>query len=157
MIFLRSIIVWLAMMAAETLHGTARILWLAPYVGDLYARQLSFFTGTILILAIATLFVPWLRASRFSQLLGIGVLWAILTLAFEIGLGRLILGYSWERVLADYNLSQGGLMSIGLVTLTCSPLIAARIRGTLTTLKKSADERSIPKEHYGYENTNNFG
>jgi hypothetical protein len=130
MVYLKGIVVWFAIMLAETLHGTARILWLAPLTGDLPARQISFFTGVFLILGIATLFVRWLHASQ-SQLLIIGTLWAILTLAFEVGLGRLILGYSWERVLSDYNLSQGGLMAIGLVILTCAPLIAAKLRNRL--------------------------
>jgi hypothetical protein len=99
-------------------------------LGDVRAHQVSFVTGSILILTIATLFGRWLGASR-SQLFGIGFLWSILTLAFEIGLGRLIFGYSWDRILADYNLSQGGLMSIGLVLMMLSPLIGDKIRGGL--------------------------
>ncbi|MDX2240437.1 MAG: hypothetical protein NW224_07130 [Leptolyngbyaceae cyanobacterium bins.302] len=130
MVFLKGIAVWLVIILAETLHGTVRTLWLAPLIGDLPARQVSFFTGVGLILAIATLFIPWLHASH-AQLLKIGALWAILTLAFEIGLGRFILGYSWERVLADYNLAQGGLMAIGLVILTFAPLIAAKLNKTM--------------------------
>ncbi|WP_449416249.1 hypothetical protein [Phormidium nigroviride] len=126
-VFLKAIVVWLAIVFAETLHGTARTLWLVPYIGDLPARQISFFTGSILILAIATLFVQWLHASH-TQLLRVGALWAILTLAFEIGLGRWILGYSWERILADYNPLQGGLMAFGLVILTFAPLIATKLR-----------------------------
>jgi hypothetical protein len=127
MVFLKGILVWFGLMVAETIHGMARNLWIAPYIGDLPARQISFFTGVILILAIATLFVRWLHAST-SQLLGIGILWALLTLAFEISLGGWILGYSWERILEDYNLFRGGLMSLGLVFLIFSPLIAARLR-----------------------------
>jgi hypothetical protein len=82
-------------------------------------------------LAISTLFVRWFQASHFSQLLGIGVLWLLLTVGFEIVLGRLILDYSWEQIAADYNLRQGGLMPIGLVLLVLSPFIAAKIRGVL--------------------------
>ena len=137
MVWLKGVVVWFVIILAETLHGTARTLWLAPLIGDLPARQISFFTGVVLILAIATLFVTWLQASR-SQLLKIGVLWTVLTLAFEVGLGRLILGYSWERILSDYNLSQGGLMVIGLVILTFAPLIAAKLRNTLTNRKQNA-------------------
>lgn len=137
MVFLKGIGVWLIIIFAETLHGTARTLWLAPLIGDLPARQVSFFTGGVLILAIAALFVRWLDASH-SQLLKIGALWAILTLAFEIGLGRLILGYSWERVLSDYNLSQGGLMAIGLVFLTFAPLIAAKLRNSVSRSQRNA-------------------
>jgi hypothetical protein len=137
MSFLRGIVVWLVIMLAETLHGTARNLWLAPYMSDLSARQVSFFSGTILILAIATLFAPWLRASR-SQLLKIGLLWAMLTAAFELALGRFVLRYSWERILADYNLFQGGLMAFGLVILVFAPLIAARLRHRLVNYQRNA-------------------
>jgi hypothetical protein len=126
MIALKSIVIWLVFIIAESLNGTVRILWLEPTLGDAQAHQISFVIGSILILTIATLFVPWLQVSRF-QLLGIGVLWSSLTLAFEIGLGRLIFGYSWEQILSDYNLSQGGLMTIGLILMMLSPLIGNQI------------------------------
>jgi hypothetical protein len=80
---------------------------------------------------IASLFVRWLQASRFSQLLYVGLLWLLLTVVFEMVLGRLILGYSWSQIAADYNLLQGGLMPIGLVLLTLAPFISAKIRGVL--------------------------
>ena len=137
MSFLRGIVVWCVIILAETLHGTARNLWLAPYMSDLSARQVAFFSGTVLILTIATLFVRWLRASR-SQLLKIGILWAMLTLAFELSLGRLILGYSWEQILADYNLFQGGLMAFGLVLLVFAPLLAARLCSSLVSHQQNA-------------------
>jgi hypothetical protein len=57
----------------------------------------------------------------------IGALWLTLTLAFEFGLGR-ALGRPWAAMLADYDLSRGGLLSVGMVVLALSPLIAARIR-----------------------------
>jgi hypothetical protein len=137
MIFLRSIVVWLVFILAESLNGTVRNLWLVPSLGDFWAHQISFFTGSILVLAIATIFVKWLHATRISQLLNIGVLWLVLTLTFEICLGRFILGYSWERIAADYNLLQGGLMPFGLLLLTLAPLIAAKIRGVLPEVNQN--------------------
>ncbi len=128
-LFLKSLVVWLVFIVAESLNGTIRNLLLVPFLGDFWAHQISFFTGSILVLAIALLFVRWLNTSRVSQLLGIGVLWLLLTVAFEIALGRLILGYSWGRIAADYNLLQGGLMPVGLILLAIAPLIAAKIRG----------------------------
>ena len=138
MIFLRGIVVWLVFIVAESLNGTVRTLWLVPALGDLRAHQISFITGSSLVLAIATLFVRWLQASRVSQLIGVGVLWLLLTVVFEIALGRFIFAYSWERIAADYNLLKGGLMPIGLVLLTLSPLIAAKIRGVLLDEKQNA-------------------
>ncbi|MBD2081566.1 hypothetical protein [Leptolyngbya sp. FACHB-17] len=49
-------------------------------------------------------------------------------MTFEIVLGRFILGYSWERIAADYNLFQGGLMLMGLILLLLAPWIAAKLR-----------------------------
>jgi hypothetical protein len=128
MIFIRSLLVWLMFILAESLNGTVRNLWLIPAMGDRLAHQIAFVTGSMLIITIATLFIRWLKAQRISQLLGIGLLWLLLTLGFEIGLGRFILGYSWERIAADYNFAQGGLMPIGLFLVLLSPLIATQLR-----------------------------
>jgi hypothetical protein len=138
MIWLKSIIVWLVLIFAESLNGTIRMLWLVPTLGDLRAHQLSFVIATILILTIATLFVRWLHASHVSQLLSVGVLWLLLTVVFEIVLGRFILGYSWEQIAADYNVLQGGLMPFGLVWLTLSPLIATKIWDSLPNKNQHA-------------------
>jgi len=50
-------------------------------------------------------------------------------LAFEVLFGRFVVGVSWERLAADYNLLEGGLLPIGMLILMLSPLIAARLRG----------------------------
>ncbi|MFN7355187.1 MAG: hypothetical protein ACK5UZ_07625, partial [Pseudanabaena sp.] len=96
------------------------------------AHQISFAIGSLLIVTIATLFIGWLEASKFIQLLSIGLAWLLLTVLFEIALGRFVLAYSWEQIAADYNLLQGGLMPIGLALLVLSPFIATKIRGILS-------------------------
>jgi hypothetical protein len=138
---LKSIVIWLIFIVAESLNGTLRMLWLVPSLGDPWAHQISFVIGALLVLAIATLFVPWLRASRITELLNVGLLWLLLTLGFEICLGRFILGYSWERIAADYNLLNGGLMPIGLVLLALAPLIAAKVRGVMPSEQRNAVAR----------------
>ncbi|MDX2271539.1 MAG: hypothetical protein NW237_06250 [Cyanobacteriota bacterium] len=127
-IILKSIVIWLVFILVESLNGAARIFCLVPFLGDPLAHQVSFAIGSVLVLMIATLFIRWLHVSHFSQLLGIGILWLLLTVVFEISLGFFVLGYSWQQIGADYNLLQGGLMPIGLVWLMLSPLIAAKIR-----------------------------
>ena len=129
-VFLRGLVVWIVIIFAEVLHGTARVVWLEPLVGDFKARQICVFTGMAIILAIASGFIRWIQATSTAQLLGVGVLWLGLTVGFEILLGRL-LGLSWERIGSDYNLLHGGLMPIGLFVLTLSPFIAAKVRGTV--------------------------
>ena len=123
----RGFAVWLVIMLAESLQGTARIIFLEPVIGDFKARQLAVFTGILIILAISYFFVWFLRAKNNLHLFSVGLLWFVLTAAFEISLGRL-LNLSWERILSDYDILNGGLMSIGLLVLLFAPLIAANLR-----------------------------
>jgi hypothetical protein len=132
MIFVKSLVIWLVFILLESLNGAIRIFWLVPSLGDGRAQQIAFMTGSVLVLTVATLFSRWLQASRVSQLLSVGMLWMLLTLTFEIALGRMILGYSWEQIAAKFNVLNGGFMPFELVLLTLAPLIAAKIRGTLT-------------------------
>ena len=83
----------------------------------------------LIILAITLVFVRWIGASRSSQLLGIGVLWGVLTLAFEILFGRFVVGASWERMRSEYSILEGGLMPFEMVVLVLSPWIAAKLQG----------------------------
>jgi len=128
MVFLRAFLVWLIIVFAEFVHGAARGMLLEPYVGDFHARQIAVFTGSAIILFIAIMFVRWIDARSIYQLLGVGFMWLVLMLGFEIGFGYFFMGYSWERIGSDYNLLRGGLLPIGMVVLTVAPLIAAKIR-----------------------------
>jgi len=124
----RALLVWLVIIVAESVHGTLRTLYLAPAIGDFPARRLGVFIGTALIFLIALAFTRWIGAQSRRQLLGIGALWVALTVAFEVGLGRAVLHYDWARILADYDLSRGGLMGFGLLAMFFIPLLAARMK-----------------------------
>jgi len=131
MIMLRSLAVWLALICAETAHGILRTLFLAPLVGDFHARQIAVFTGSAIIFTITALLVKWMRATRARELLGIGTLWLVLTVLFEVLVGVYAAGYSWERVSSDYNIARGGLLPVGLLFMALSPLLAGRLRGVV--------------------------
>jgi len=127
----RAVAVWLLLMLIETAHGTLRTLALTPYLGDLYARQVSVLSGSLLILLTAYLTSHWLRAETPRAQLLVGGLWLALTLLFELGLGHYGLGYSWERLAEDYDLVQGRLLPFGMVVLTLAPWVAARLHAHL--------------------------
>ena len=129
MFLTRGLAIWLLIMLAESVHGTLRQLFLAPLVGDFPARRIAFFTGMLLIFAIAYFFIRWIAAPSVKSLFAVGLLWMILTAGFEFGLGRLVLNYSWERILEDYDVSRGGLMGFGLSFMFLAPFLAAKLRG----------------------------
>ena len=129
MYLLRGFLIWLVIVFAESVHGTLRQLFLAPVVGDFPARRISFFTGMALIFLITYVFIGWIRAENAKQLFVVGLIWAILTLLFEFGLGLFVLGYSYERMFEDYDVPRGGLMGFGLLFMVFAPFLAAKLRG----------------------------
>jgi hypothetical protein len=124
----RALAVWLLIVALESVNGTLRELVLTPAVGDLRARQIGVGIGSLLVLAVAWSTVRWIGCRTLARQLGVGALWVVLTLAFELGLG-LALGLSAERLLADYDPTRGGFLGLGLLVLLLAPLLAARLRG----------------------------
>ncbi len=129
MAWLRALAVWLSIVAAETLHGIARTLWLVPQVGDHAARQIGVLTGSLLIFLVTWLAIGWIGMRRTRTLLAAGALWAVLMLAFEIALGRTVFGFGWDRIAAEFDVTRGGLMAFGLAALLLMPLVTARMRG----------------------------
>jgi hypothetical protein len=128
MVFFRALAVWLILLVVESVHGIIRRVILEPWVGDFPARQISVFTGSLLILIVTYLFIDWIGAKTQRRLALVGMLWVLLTLAFEVGAGRIILKYSWERVLSDFNIAEGGLLAIGMLIMGFAPRIAASHR-----------------------------
>jgi hypothetical protein len=126
---IRAVVVWVLLMAAEVAHGVARTVWLAPVVGDFRARQIAVVSGSLLILTIVSLTIRWMQVPTMRLLVSIGLLWVFLTVAFEIGFGRLVMDLSWTRLASDYDVPEGGLLPIGLLVMALSPWLAARIRG----------------------------
>jgi hypothetical protein len=140
MALLRAFAVWLVLLLVESVHGIVRRLVIEPWIGDFSARQISVFTGSVLILIVTYVFVDWIGAKTARQLTLVGAMWVVLTLAFEIGMGRFVLDYSWERVLSDFNLARGGLLSIGLLIMGLAPRITASFR----RVRASSPERVCP-------------
>lgn len=113
-------------MAIETLHGILRGLFLVPLTGQIRANQIGVVVGSLLILLVTLFTINWIVATETSELLKVGIIWVLLTLVFEVGLGYAFGG--WDRVSMDYDPRQGGLMPFGLLMMLFSPLIARRIR-----------------------------
>ena len=124
----RALAVWLMIVGAEIVHGIARRVLLEPRVGDVRARQVGVATGSLLILLITFVSLPWLGAASTWDRFFVGLLWLMLMVPFEILVGRLT-GASWERIRSDYDPREGGLMVVGLLVLLLAPTLAAWAHG----------------------------
>lgn len=132
---LRAVLVWLLIIAGESVHGALRRLLFSPDV--LFAlRQASVVVAVLIVFAVTWVCLPWLRLRSHRAALGVGALWVALTLAFEVALGRLT-GLGWERILADYDLTQGGLMPLGLLAMGLTPWLVLRLQAAPRNLRKT--------------------
>ena len=123
----RALAAWFLIIVAESVHGTIRQLWIAPVMGDLPSRQVGVAVGTAIVLLIAWATIRWIGAETRGAQFRVGLVWVVLTVLFEFGLGT-ALGYPPDRMLSDYNLARGGFMGLGLVLMLCAPALAARLR-----------------------------
>ena len=95
---IRSLAVWLLIIVAEILHGILRAIVLVPMVGEFRSNQIGVFTGSAIIVVIAYLTIRWIGAKRANEVLLVGLIWLVLTVAFEVLFGRFVVGLSWERI-----------------------------------------------------------
>jgi len=112
------------LMVAESANGTFRRIVLDPRVGDVRGRQIAVVTGSLLMLWVATALLPALGRHPLAHWWRLGLLWLALTLAFELGLGRLF-GVSWARLGSDFDLRQGGWLAFGMLLIAVAPRLVA--------------------------------
>jgi hypothetical protein len=126
----RAIGIWLTLIVVESIHGVMRRLFLEPQLGDLRARQVSVFTGTVLITLVFWFTLKWLGPQPVRRWWTFGLFWLALTLAFEVGLGRAS-GMSWDRILSDFDPRRGGLLAFGMLVVLAGPRVLAPRRGLI--------------------------
>lgn len=124
----KALAAWLMIVVAESILGTLRQIFIAPVMGDLAARQAGVPVGCAIILAIAWFSIRWIGAQRFPEQLKIGLAWVALIVIFEVAVG-ITLGYTRERMLSDYIVTEGGFMGFGLLFMLFAPALAAKARG----------------------------
>lgn len=125
---LQSFGVWLIFLVVAVLNGGIRQYYLEKHFTPLAAHQLSTLLLGIAIFIIGTVFIRGKRLTNIRTLLAIGLAWAVLTLVFEFSFFHYASGTSWSDLLADYNLFEGRLFSLVIITLLATPVIARKRR-----------------------------
>jgi hypothetical protein len=108
---------WIPMIFIAIANGFIRQLCYGRFVSELTAHQISCVTGIILFF-IYTFFLsgrwPFVKA---REALFVGIIWLILTIAFEFVFGLYVAGHSLSRLLQDYNILTGRLWFFVLISL----------------------------------------
>ena len=122
-LYTKSVIVWLLIAFAETIHGILRAKLLVPKVGDLRSRQIGVFSGSIIIFIITFYSLSFIGPKTTSDTFIIGGIWLIFMLLFEFLVGHFIFRFPWKWLLDEYNVKKGRLLIFGMIFLFTVPYI----------------------------------
>jgi len=120
-------IIWLTILLAAIANGWLREVALIPALGPVWGLSASGLLLSLIILAVAYLFLPWLNVHGQVRLLQLGGVWLALTLIFEFSFG-LLSGKALFEVLAAYSFQGGNLWPLVLLVTALSPWVAAKLR-----------------------------
>ena len=124
----RAFLAWLAILVLAILNGGLREGVLIPHLGEQVGRVLSPALLALLVAAAAWPAVPWIRPADLRGAWGVGLFWLGLTLAFEFLAGHYLFGDSWERLLAEYDVSKGRLWVLVPITTLLAPVVVQALR-----------------------------
>ncbi|HRZ09953.1 MAG TPA: hypothetical protein P5319_08630 [Gemmatimonadales bacterium] len=130
----RALLVWLALCAVAVGNGTIRQFLIVPAIGPYAGHVVSSVTLSLLTLLVAWLSIRWIGPATVQQAWLVGVLWLSATVAFEFLAGHYLFRNPWPKLLADYDVRQGRVWVVVLVTTLLAPRWAAGAREVIHRL-----------------------
>jgi hypothetical protein len=127
----RSLAVWLVMLGVASVNGALREALLIPTTGVLAGRAISTLMLSVLVFLLTCFTIRWIRPGSSREAWSIGGLWVALTLGFEFLGGHFLFGDSWSQLLEEYNVLQGRIWILVLITIAIAPALCARSLGLL--------------------------
>lgn len=125
---LRYILAWFPMILIAIVNATIRETVYRKYWDDLLAHQISTITGIGLFsLYIWGLAQLW-KLNSPQQALIIGLIWLLMTIAFEFLFGHYVVKQPWSALLADYNILKGRLWILVPIWITIAPWLFYRLQ-----------------------------
>jgi len=125
-ILLKSMPIWLLMLPLAILNGGFRDYVTTPLIGD-FARPLSGIILCLLIFAVSLWLVPRVGRGKCGTYIKMGVIWLILTVLFEFGMGFAI-GETYYEMLRAYDITSGNLWLIVVIFIGITPYLIAKIK-----------------------------
>jgi len=124
----RYIIAWIGLVVIAIINGTLREILYSQYMDGLSAHQLSTVIGIIAFgIYIWILSKIWpIESSR--QAISIGIAWLVMTILFEFVFGHYVMGNSWNKLFADYNIIHGRVWIVVLIWTAIAPYIFFRFK-----------------------------
>ncbi len=122
------VLLWIPMVFIAIINALLRQYGYLRFVGELAAHQISTVTGIALFGVYIWHVTGRWRIESTGQAAAIGILWLVMTVAFEFLFGHYVAGNTWERLLLDYNILTGRVWVFVLLWIAVAPYIMFRLR-----------------------------
>jgi len=120
---LKYTIAWLGLPVIAIINGLVRQYGYKNALGELRAHQVSTVTGIILFgLYIWALSLRW-KIQSSVQAIAIGLMWLVMTVAFEFLFGHYVMKHPWSKLLHDYNIFEGRIWVLVLLWTLIAPYV----------------------------------
>jgi hypothetical protein len=120
---LRYVLAWFALLVVAVANGALRQFTFGRRMSELRAHQLSTLTGSVLVGIVVWAVIRAWPPSSSGQALLVGLIWLVLTVAFEFFMGLVLARRPLSQVLHDYNLAAGRVWVLFLIWLTLAPWV----------------------------------
>jgi hypothetical protein len=122
---IKAFAIWLLILLLAIINGGFRTILIVPAIGEQAGHVVSTMILCGLILMVSRISISWIAPKSLLENLLIGLFWVLLTVGFEFLAGHYAFKKSWETLLADYNITQGRVWALVLITSLLAPTIAA--------------------------------
>lgn len=120
--FIKVLLGFILIATIETLNGIFRIKILHKLTKK-YSKLISFLIGAILIVLLNLILLPWIYPNTITEAFLIGFIWGFLMICYDIFVGKVLFKLPWQKVLDDFNIFKGNLVSLGIWLIVFFPSI----------------------------------
>lgn len=123
----KSLLIWLSIIPLAILNGGLRDKVITPLIGEIWALPLSGVLLCVMVGILCYFTIPRLGKGTVATYRTIGLLWVVLTIGFETGMG-LITGESFRELVKAYDITTGNLWLLVVVFVGIAPWLTAKQR-----------------------------
>jgi hypothetical protein len=120
---LRYTLAWFLLLLGAVLNGAARDFLYKDAVGELRAHQLSTLTLIVLFGVIVWALSRIWKLESVSQAWTVGIIWLVITVAFEFLFFHYVGGKPWSELLQAYNIMAGRVWIFVLLWTAVAPVV----------------------------------
>lgn len=123
--FTKYLLAWIPLPGIAIFNGMLRELTYCHVAGEELANQISAILLGLLIMLYVVLLNTRFQLRNIREAVLIGLIWLVLTIASEVGLG-LMLGATIHEQLESYNIFKGNFWPLVLLSVFLSPIVFRR-------------------------------